>query len=337
MAFKNVNKNVFAVYNKVEDQYFKLDIAEKVSTNPKFAGGEINVVSDVMGSTLNYIDTLQGTLEFDISFLPKLKGSRTVGNHLVLRTNDGESLETLLKSCMIYKTRILDGVTNNLIKEEFKVNSKIDQVAIDCTNNVDGESVNITGMVTNLQIEGKIGTPLKFLFNNKAYYDGIENQEWNPAVNVFQADDINQDAKIIFIDKLTGFTENGNTVNISEFKFNLNREAQNNYNVGVAEYAIVNYKPEITFTFLKIKNDLTAYDDLKNQNLKEIVISGYTQDSLLSNSDYASFNMTIPFAQLKSIENGEQNSRQTFTKTYTCKNLLGDDNFKFDFTANSGI
>lgn len=336
MAFKNVNKNVFSIYNPVELEEYKLDIAEKVSTNPKFAGGEISVVSDVMGSTLNYIDTLQGTLEFDISFLPKLLGDRDGSNDLVLKTNDGDSLELLLNSCMIYKTNISDIVPGKINEQRFKVNSKINQVSLDCRNNVDGELVNLTGMVTNLQIEGKIGTPLKFLFNNKRYFDGVENLEWNPAVNTYQQDTIYKNCKIVFIDKMTGFTENGSTVNISEFKFNMNADAQNNYNVGVAEYAIVNYKPEITFTFLKIKNDLSAYDDLKNQNLKEIIITARTQDSLVGGSDYAEFIMTIPFAQLKTIENGEQNSRQTFTKTYTCKNELGDDNFDFKFRAVSG-
>lgn len=304
MAFKRLKNSVILVKNGGTPVLTdNITVSAVTQINPTIAGGDIEQVSNTLGSGRTYTDPYQKTAEFDIEMLA--------------RTNDTDASPAcveLLKSCMITSETVDAGVS---------VDYRVDSVSLSPTTIYayeDGEKHEISGRVRNLNVNGTIGEPLKFVFNVSGFVDQTVN-EANPSVT-------NDNNDFFFVDKITGFTEKdqgpgtGTTVNISDFSLTMGNEIASNYNVDLTEYTITDYKPEINFSFLKIKNDLSVWDDLNNQNLKEIEIVCKTQ------GDTPKYlYILIENRVLKNVETGDQNSLQTMTKTYSLQNDAGDDNF----------
>lgn len=299
MAFKKIRSNVvLAKYNGTPITTDSITLASPVSINPTIASGDIDQVSNTLGSKRGYVDGYQTTAEFDIEMIARI----------------GDSVDTAPEVAELLKMSMIKSETNDPgVDITYNIDSVNDQLSTTFSVYEDGEKHEIVGRVGNVNINGKVGEPLRYVFNVSGYLSSTIN-EANPSVTLDNND-------MLFVDKITGFTENGSTVNISEFSLNMRNEIANNYNVGLTEFSIIDFDPELTLTRLKIKNDLTVWDDLFNQNLKNVVITVTNQ------ANTRTMTINVPTSVLKNAETGDQNGLQTISKTYRAQNNIGDDNF----------
>lgn len=291
MAFINLKNNV--ILRKYDGTPTATDniTCEQVSINPSIAGGEIEQVSSSLGSFKTYVDTYQQTAEFDITLTARAN-----------QTDTRPECVELLKSSMIKSESFVPGE-----EASYNIDSVNTQESTTFHIYEDGEKYELSGGVSNININGQIGEPLKFTFNISRFVDQVVN-EANPST----VEDTN---KFYFVDKATGILEDGSEINVENFSLNMGNDIQSIYTTGVTKFSITDYKPELSLTMLKIKNDLTVWDDLKNQSIKDIEIVCKTQDTT---PKY--LYISIPFATLSNVEGGDISGLKSITKTYAREN-----------------
>ncbi len=182
---------------------------------------------------------------------------------------------------------------------------------------------NVKGAKGSSTISGTVGKPLAITFNYQAYANLVP--ESNDYVSTVPAGSL-QD--LVIINKITGVTVGGNIINMSSFTLNQNSEIQDTYATGLAQFSNTDFDFQLELTALRIKNDISHWQDFKTESLKEIKIVATS-----INGDKG-ITITIPFGKLMNLSDGDDSGRQTIVRTYRCQNNLGDDNIKIEFERN---
>lgn len=286
----------------------------ELSTN----GEDIEMVSTSKGSKRNFTDPYHSTLNFNIE---TLLTAEVLVNEIEIEED-------------VTEERIYSNLDTLLLQSDFKrTHAGEDKVIYTPDSDASSaftlkfvkESVlrEITGAKGSATISGTVGKPLAITFNYQAYANLVP--ESNDYVSTVPAGSL-QD--LVIINKITGVTIGGNTINMSSFTLNQNSEIQDTYATGLAQFSNTDFDFQLELTALRIKNDITHWQDFKTESLKEIKIVATS-----INGDKG-ITITIPFAKLMNLSDGDDSGRQTIVRTYRCQNNLGDDNVKIEFERN---
>lgn len=121
----------------------------------------------------------------------------------------------------------------------------------------DGFSRLVTGISANCKISGKMGEPLKVVFDTKGVTTAAASAEANPAVT------LNAGSEIIMSKANTTVVVAGTTLSVMDFELDLGAEVEHSYTSNTNEYYIKNYEPKLSITFIKTKTtDENAWTQL---------------------------------------------------------------------------
>ena len=285
----------------------------ELSTN----GEDIEMVSTSKGSKRNFTDPYHSTLNFNIETL-------LTAEVLVNEIDNGGTIEEKIYSNL--DTLFLQSdFKREHVGEDKVIYTPDSNAASEFTLKFVKENVlrNVKGAKGSSTISGTVGKPLAITFNYQAYADLVpESNNYTSNVPAGSLKDL------VVINKITGVTVGGNIINMSSFTLNQNSEIQDTYATGLAQFSNTDFDFQLELTALRIKNDISHWQDFKTESLKEIKIVATS-----INGDKG-ITITIPFGKLMNLSDGDDSGRQTIVRTYRCQNNLGDDNIKIEFERN---
>jgi len=309
MAIGKSKKQLLSIQRSYDNaNYDSIPVTNVIDINPEAVGEDINLITSKMGSKRNYNDKCHTTVNFNIETYLTSK--------LITYDNGGTDeyysiLDTLLKQSGMKSAQLGIG-----IGVEYTPDSNANDNSI---MNFYKEDVKrtITGAKNSLTISGEVGKPLAITFNNSAYTDLV------PTISApTEPDAVLDSGELFILCKIQGYTEAGNIVNLQSFTLNQNTELQDTYAIGLGQFDMTDYDYQLEVTALKLKNDISNWQDFEAGTLKEIVIGATNSDE--------THEITIVISQAKLLTNtdGDDAGRQTVVRNFRCQNDLGDDNIK---------
>jgi len=274
-----------------------------VDINPAAEGEDIDIVTTAMGSKRNYKDNYHTTVNFNVEgyLTADLEDFDNLGTPEVYSNMDSLLLQAGLKRTQ----SATDEVTYTPNSDENGALA-LDFYKEDIKRTIEGAKNSMT-------IAGEVGKPITVTFNISAYTD-LEPTELAYSGNSADLTDL------VIINKVTGYTEGGGTINMQSFTLNQNAELQDTYAIGLSQFDLTDFDPQLEVTALKIKNDISSWASFKTGALSEIIITAIT-------SDGKTLEIKIPFAKILTNEEGDDAGRQTLVRNFRCENSVGDDNF----------
>ena len=281
-----------------------------VDVELKTNGEDISLVTTSKGSKRNYIDQYHSTSTFNVE-TPLTASTIDFDNNGTIETYS--NLDTLfLLSDFKRDVSVLNKAT-------YTPNSNADSSALELMFVKENVLRNITGAKSSLTIAGTIGKPLSATFNLSAYANLVpDSNAYNVTADTAKVENL------VVINKITGITIGGDTINMSSFTINQNSEIQDTYATNIASFSNTDFDFQIEVTALRVKNDISHWVAFRNEDLKEIVITATTLD------ETRAITITIPSAKLLELSDGDDNGRQTIVRKYRCQNVVGDDNIKIE-------
>ena len=185
-------------------------------------------------------------------------------------------------------------------------------------NYTDGAVRQIDGIAGDMKFGGSVGDIAKFTFSLQGFTDLSETAEANPAVTL----DSNKD---LVITSATAITVGGGLIALQEFEFTLGNEIQESYGIGVKEFYISDFKPTIAVKAIKTKGNAVHWDDLKNNTIKEVVVTlGGTAGNTIT--------FTASYCNPKEVSESDNNGEVVYNQTWECQSSAGNDNFSIVYS-----
>ena len=311
MAIGKSKKQLLSIQRSYDVlNYDTIPVTNIIDINPEAVGEDITLITSKMGGKRNFNDKCHTTVNFNIETY--------LTSELITFDNGGtdelySNLDSLLKqSGMKSDVSVLKEVTYTPDSNSNDLSSM----------NFYKEDVKriITGSKNSMTITGEVGKPISVTFNNSAYTDLV------PTVSAStEPDAVLKNESMYVLCKIQGYTENGTEVNMQSFTLNQNIELQDTYAIGLGQYDMTDFDYQIEVTALKIKNDISNWQDFENGSLKNIII---TARNLGNNSDLI---ITIDKAKILTNVDGDDAGRQTVVRNFRCENNVGDDNISIKF------
>ena len=312
MAIGKSKKQLLSIQRAYDAlNYDTIPVTNIIDINPEAVGEDINLITSKMGGKRNYNDRCHTTATFNIetyfsdNFI-EYDNAGIFEKHSILETlliQSGMKVNTATLSDVIVEY-VPDSDSNNqsnmlFYKEDIKRT--------------------ITGAKNSMTITGEVGKPISVVFNNSAYTDLV------PTIEAPTQTDASFDDLFILC-KIQGYTEDGTTVNLQSFTLNQNTELQDTYSIGLSQFDMTDFDYQIETTALKIKNDISNWQEFEAASTKEIII---TCESPVNKQK---LEITISGAKMLTNVDGDDAGRQTIVRNFRCENDLGDDNISIKFT-----
>lgn len=260
-----------------------------VLISPKVSTGEIDAIgTGALGNKKGYVDPQKTIATFDI---PTVMRATSLGVP--------PELDELFKISGLSETIVAD---TRVTYSPGGITTGIGTVKV----YNDGYVRTVSGCAAKLKITGKIGEPVKAVFNISGYTTPNAIAESNPMVTL-------NSCFIPIVSKISAVTLSGNVINCDTFELDVGNEINDTYATSMSEFYIGNFKPTLQITAVKTKGvDEGSWGDMGNGSLKEIIITigGYGSEIVID----------APYAFYSEMSEADDKGRVKLTRKFNCEN-----------------
>ena len=178
---------------------------------------------------------------------------------------------------------------------------------------LDGSYRDVTGIVGDMTISGKVGELAKFAFSMKGFTTLGETAGANPAVTV----DAN---KNLIVENASIVTVGGASIPLTSFEFKTGNQINETNAIGQNEFYISDIKPTIKVTAVKTKGVADHWADLNANTVKTVVITlGTVAGDMIT--------LTAPYCNPTDVNESDDSGKIVYDETFECQSSAGYDNF----------
>ena len=273
---------------------------EIVFVNPTVKTAEEKCIGDgKAGSTKTYSVADMTTADFTVPMC--VRGSGTAGT--------APEAAELLKCCALKET--VNAGTDVTYTPE------LTGVRGTAKNYMDGFVREITGIAGEMTLSGKVGERAVLSFALKGFTTASAAAEANPSVT------LDTNAALI-VTSATAVTVGGSTIELTGFELKTGNDIQQNYAIGVKEYYVRDFAPELKINAIKTKGNEQHWSDLESNTVREVVI-------ILGTTAGNKVTITASSCNPKNVSENDDNGKVVYEQTYLCQSSAGGDNFSIVF------